>query len=175
VRRRSAKFYSYLVCLDQNHHPRFLPTMLARVTPPRAFLVNEPNRQQARLAANPSSSSSAKQNAPATAAAGGGIGGGGGAAAVTAADAAAAPDRAASRAGAGATAAAAAAAAGAAAGSGEPEEGDDSTGSASGDNDERDPRPDLSQACFELLRYVHAIEFEHGHDFDFCLEPGTGL
>ena len=44
-RARRPKFYSYMVCLDQEHVPRFLPTMLARVTPPRTFMVNQ-NREE---------------------------------------------------------------------------------------------------------------------------------
>jgi len=121
---RRPKFYGYMVCLDQEHVPRFMPTMLARVTPPRTFLVNQNSRRYTNLKSEEdqlgvSTDSKVREGAST--------------------NDSATSDR----------------------------KGTSSSSASDGPN----PRPDFSQACFELMRYVHAVEFCDGHDFDYRQDP----
>eukprot|EP00750_Incisomonas_marina_P000666 INCI10454.1.p1 GENE.INCI10454.1~~INCI10454.1.p1 ORF type:complete len:1532 (+),score=248.93 INCI10454.1:232-4827(+) len=158
------KFYSYLVCLDQAHVPRFLPTMLARVTPPRTFMVNQNSGRYNNLLSEEQQLGSSGSHGSKSSSS---------------------SDRSSTRPGGGAPTASGAPGLQSNIEADPSREPSSTSHTSSSVNPEgagqgRGPvgpriassiRPDFSQACYELMRYVHAVEFCDGHDFDYRQDP----
>ena len=161
---RRPKFYSYLVCLDQAHVPRFLPTMLARVTPPRTFMVNQNSGRYNNLLSEEQQLGSSGSHGSKSSSS---------------------SDRSSTRPGGGAPTASGAPGLQSNIEADPSREPSSTSHTSSSVNPEgagqgRGPvgpriassiRPDFSQACYELMRYVHAVEFCDGHDFDYRQDP----